>query len=167
MNTYQKNVRFIDDLITMFNALLIYFHIFTMNKWNSLLYDLKTFISILLSCYIDMLYIILYSEQCAHYLYIKLLNIHLQVLIVCLFSTVRSIISYCYQAWTCHLRLLLIFISGASQCRKSFLVRSMLHHRDELFEPKITFCYGEYQSAFDSMRQTIPNFTFVEGFPKT
>ena len=45
----------------------------------------------------------------------------------------------------------------------------MLHHRDELFEPKITkiiFCYGEYQSAFDSMKQTIPNPTFVEGFPE-
>ena len=53
------------------------------------------------------------------------------------------------------------YICGASQCGKSFLVRSMLHHRDELFEPKITkiiFCYGEYQ--------TIPNLTFVEGFPK-
>ena len=42
----------------------------------------------------------------------------------------------------------------------------MLHHRDELFEPKIIFCYGEYQSAFDSVMQTIPNLTFVEGFPK-
>ena len=43
----------------------------------------------------------------------------------------------------------------------------MLHHRDELFEPKITkiiFCYGEYQSAFDSMMQTIPNLTFLEGY---
>ena len=61
------------------------------------------------------------------------------------------------------------YICGASQCGKSFLVRSMLHHRDELFEPKITkiiFCYGEYQSAFDSMMQTIPNLTFVEGFPE-
>ena len=83
MNTYQKkNVRFIDDLITMFNALLICFHIFTMNKWNSLLYDLKTSLyyrAAILIC----VYIILYSKQCAHYLYIKLLNIHLQVLIVC------------------------------------------------------------------------------------
>ena len=42
----------------------------------------------------------------------------------------------------------------------------MLHHRDELFEPKIIFCYGEYQAAFDSMMQTIPNITFVEGFPE-
>ena len=66
------------------------------------------------------------------------------------------------------------YICGASQCGKTFLVRSMLHHCDELFEPKIAkiiFCYGEYQSAFDSMmqtipKQTIPNLTFVEGFPK-
>jgi hypothetical protein len=61
------------------------------------------------------------------------------------------------------------YICGQSQCGKTFLVRSILHHRDELFEPKITkiiFCYGEYQTAFDSMMQTIPNITFVEGFPE-
>ena len=60
------------------------------------------------------------------------------------------------------------YICGASQCGKTFLVRSMLHHRDEpLLNQKIAkiiFCYGEYQSAFDSMMQTIPNLTFVEGF---
>ena len=59
------------------------------------------------------------------------------------------------------------YICGQSQSRKSFHVRSMLHHHDELFEPKITkivFCYGEYQSVFNSMMQTIPNLTFVEGF---
>ena len=58
------------------------------------------------------------------------------------------------------------YICGQSQCGKNSLVRSTLHHRDELFEPKITkiiFCYGEYLSAFDSMMQTIPNLTFVEG----
>ena len=62
-----------------------------------------------------------------------------------------------------------LYICCQSQCGKSFLVRSMLHHRDELFEPKITkliFCYGEYQAAFDCMMQTIPNLTFVEGFPQ-
>ena len=58
------------------------------------------------------------------------------------------------------------YICSQSQCGKSSLVRSMLHHHDEQFEPKIIFCYGEYQSAFDSMMQTMPNLTFVEGFPE-
>ena len=58
------------------------------------------------------------------------------------------------------------YICGESQF---FLVRPMLHHRDELFEQKITkiiFCYGEYQAVFNTMMQTIPNLTFVEGFPE-
>ena len=61
------------------------------------------------------------------------------------------------------------YICGQSQCGKSFLVRSMLLHRDELFNPvpsKIVYCYGEYQSAFDDLMQKIPNISFVQGFPE-
>ena len=60
------------------------------------------------------------------------------------------------------------YICGQSQCGKSYLVRSMLNHLDELFYPvpsKIIYCYGEYQQMFDEMLQTIPNISFVQGFP--
>ena len=112
----------------------------------------------------------MHSEQYAHILCIKLLNIHLPVLIVCLFRAVGSFIAYCYQVWTYDLRFLLIFISVVKvNVEKVLLLDPWLHHRDELFEPRITkliFCYGEYQAAFDSMIQTIPNLSFVEGFPE-
>ena len=61
------------------------------------------------------------------------------------------------------------YICGQSQCGKSFLVRSILNHLDELFNPvpsKIVYCYGAYQSAFDDLMQNIPDITFVEGFPE-
>ena len=60
------------------------------------------------------------------------------------------------------------YICGQSQSGKSYLVCSMLHHLDELFEPvpsKIIYCYGVHQPAFDGMGQTIPNIDFVKGFP--
>ena len=59
-------------------------------------------------------------------------------------------------------------ICGQSQSEKSYLVRSMLCHLKELFDPvpsKIIYCYGEYEVAFDDMRRTISNIDFVEGFP--
>ena len=58
------------------------------------------------------------------------------------------------------------YICGQSQCGKSVLVRSILNHLDELFNPvpsKIVYCYGEYQSAFDDLMQKNPDITFVEG----
>ena len=61
------------------------------------------------------------------------------------------------------------YICGQSQCGKSFLVRSILNHFNELFNPvpsKIVYCYGAYQSAFDDLMQNIPDITFVEGFPE-
>ena len=60
------------------------------------------------------------------------------------------------------------YISGQSQCGKSYLVRCMLRNHNGLFDPvpsRIIYCYGEYQHAFDDMVQTIPNIYFTEGFP--
>ena len=60
------------------------------------------------------------------------------------------------------------FICGQSQSGKSYLVRSLLCHLKELFDPvptKIIYCYREYQVAFDDMGRTISNIDFVEGFP--
>ena len=51
---------------------------------------------------------------------------------------------------------------------KIILVRRILNHLDELFysvPTKIIFCDGEYQQMFDEMMQTIPNISFVQGFP--
>ena len=56
------------------------------------------------------------------------------------------------------------YISGQSQSGKSYLVRKMLHHLNELFYPvpsKVIYCYGEYQKEFDELRGV----DFVEGFP--
>ena len=60
------------------------------------------------------------------------------------------------------------YICGQSQCGKSYLVRRILNHLDELFYPvptKIIYCYGEYQQMFDEMMQTIRNISFVQRFP--
>ena len=60
------------------------------------------------------------------------------------------------------------YICGKSQSGKSHLVRQMLYNCNELFDPvpsKILYCYGEHQSEFDSMVETLPNISFIEGFP--
>lgn len=56
------------------------------------------------------------------------------------------------------------YICGHSQCGKSYLVRSMLRHLEELFYPvptKVIYCYGEYQKEFEELS----NVELVEGFP--
>ena len=45
------------------------------------------------------------------------------------------------------------------------MVRCMLRHLEELFDPvptKIIYCYGEYQKEFDEF---LPNVELMEGFP--
>ena len=57
------------------------------------------------------------------------------------------------------------YISGQSQCGKSYLVRRLLYHLNELFHPvpsKVVYCYGEYQKEFDQ----IHGVEFIEGFPQ-
>ena len=57
------------------------------------------------------------------------------------------------------------YISGQSQCGKSYLVRRLLYHLNELFHPvpsKVVYCYGEYQKEFDELRGV----DFIEGFPQ-
>ena len=56
------------------------------------------------------------------------------------------------------------YISGQSQSGKSYLVRKLLHHLNELFHPvptKVIYCYGEYQKEFDELYGV----DFIEGFP--
>ena len=46
------------------------------------------------------------------------------------------------------------YISGQSQCGKSYLVRKLLHYLNELFHPvpsEVIYCYGEYQKEFDQL----------------
>ena len=60
------------------------------------------------------------------------------------------------------------FVSGKSQSGKSFLVRCMLRHLEELFSPipsKIIYCYGIYQKEFDELARDLPNIELIEGFP--
>ena len=57
------------------------------------------------------------------------------------------------------------YISGQSQCGKSYLVRRLLYHLNELFHPvpsKVIYCYGEYQKEFDELHGV----DFIEGFPQ-
>ena len=57
------------------------------------------------------------------------------------------------------------YICGHTQCGKSYMVRRMLQHLDELFHPvptKIVYCYGEYQKEFGELPS---NVTLLEGFP--
>ena len=56
------------------------------------------------------------------------------------------------------------YISGQSQSGKSYLVRRLLLHLNELFYPvptKVICCYGEYQKEFDELHGV----DFIEGFP--
>jgi hypothetical protein len=60
------------------------------------------------------------------------------------------------------------YICEHSQSGKSYLVRSMLRHAEELFNPvptKIIDCYGICQKEFEEMLQSMRNLTLVEGFP--
>ena len=57
------------------------------------------------------------------------------------------------------------YICGQTQCGKSYMVRRMLSHLNELFYPvpsKVIYCYGEYQKEFDEL---FPYVELVEGFP--
>ena len=57
------------------------------------------------------------------------------------------------------------YISGQSQCGKSYLVRRLLSYLNELFHPvpsKVIYCYGEYQKEFDELHGV----DFIEGFPQ-
>ena len=57
------------------------------------------------------------------------------------------------------------YISGQSQCGKSYLVRRLLYYLNDLFHPvpsKVIYCYGEYQKEFDGMHRV----EFIEGFPE-
>ena len=57
------------------------------------------------------------------------------------------------------------YISGQSQCGKSYLVRRLLYYLNELFHPvpsKVIYCYGEYQKEYDELHGV----DFIEGFPE-
>ena len=57
------------------------------------------------------------------------------------------------------------YISGQSQCGKSYLVRRLLYYLNDLFYPvpsKVIYCYGEYQKEFDELHGV----DFIEGFPE-
>ena len=57
------------------------------------------------------------------------------------------------------------YISGQSQCGKSYLVRRLLYYLNELFHPvpsRVIYCYGEYQKEFDELHGV----DFIEGFPE-
>ena len=57
------------------------------------------------------------------------------------------------------------YISGQSQCGKSYLVRRLLYYLNDLFHPvpsKVIYCYGEYQKEFDELHGV----EFIEGFPQ-
>ena len=57
------------------------------------------------------------------------------------------------------------YISGQSQCGKSYLVRRLVYYLNELFHPipsKVIYCYGEYQKEFDELHGV----DFIEGFPE-
>ena len=57
------------------------------------------------------------------------------------------------------------YISGQSQCGKSYLVRRLPYYLNELFHPvpsKVIYCYGEYQKEFDELHGV----EFIEGFPE-
>ena len=92
-----------------------------------------------------------------------------QVFIVCFFTSTESFKLILLASMDVRFKTPANFyISGQSQCGKSYLVRCMLRNLNELFDPvpsRIIYCYGEYQHAFDDMVQTIPNIYFTEGFP--
>ena len=57
------------------------------------------------------------------------------------------------------------YISGQSQCGKSYLVRRLLYYLNDLFHPvpsKVIYCYGEYQKEFDELHGV----DLIEGFPE-
>ena len=57
------------------------------------------------------------------------------------------------------------YICGQTQSGKSYFVRRMLNHLEEMFHPlpsKIVYCYGEYQKEFDEFH---PNVELIQGIP--
>ncbi len=57
------------------------------------------------------------------------------------------------------------YVCGQTQCGKSYMVRRILNHLEEMFHPlptKTIYCYGEYQKEFDEFPS---NVELVEGFP--
>lgn len=57
-----------------------------------------------------------------------------------------------------------ILVVGPTSCGRTFFTRSLIEHKDELFDPPpktVHYCYGAWQPAFEKMRKV----TFHEGLP--
>lgn len=57
-------------------------------------------------------------------------------------------------------------ICGPTSCGKSTWVFNLLKNLRSMFEPvpkRIVYCYGEYQSGYDDLKEHIPHIEFVNG----
>ena len=59
-------------------------------------------------------------------------------------------------------------LTGQTGCGKTTLIRRLLKHKSDLFEPEpteIMYCYGVYQKAYDEMQHDMPEIKFYGGMP--
>lgn len=57
-------------------------------------------------------------------------------------------------------------VCGPTSCGKSTWVFHVLKHLDTLFHPvpkKLVYCYGEWQDAYENLKQDVPTITFEQG----
>ena len=62
-----------------------------------------------------------------------------------------------------------ISVIGPSKCGKSVFVSNLLKNKSKIFTSpayKIWYCYGAYQTLFDTMKKEIDDITFHEGLPE-
>ena len=62
-----------------------------------------------------------------------------------------------------------LFISGPSGSGKTQWVKKLIEYKDELFDiipERVTWCYKEWQSAYASLKETMPTIRFIEGIPE-
>jgi len=61
-------------------------------------------------------------------------------------------------------------VAGPTGCGKTTFVARMLRYASSLIDPppdKITWCYGQWQPAYETLTQQVPNVLFEEGLPES
>ena len=61
-------------------------------------------------------------------------------------------------------------VAGPTGCGKTAFVVRLLRYASSLIDPppdKITWCYGQWQPAYETLIQQVPNVFFEEGLPES
>ena len=57
-------------------------------------------------------------------------------------------------------------VAGMTGSGKTVWVQSLLQQAQNVIEPRIIWCYSQWQPAYSELLNTVPNIEFVKGIPE-